>query len=824
MNYSIFEIADILHAGSESRLWRDDTITALLTDSRTLTYPSTSLFFAIRTDSNDGHRYIRQLHAQGVRNFVVERKPEDMPEMEANIIVVENTVKALQQLAIYHRHRFDIPVIGITGSRGKTIVKEWLYQLLRDDYNIVRSPRSYNSQIGVPLSIWDIDENTDLAIIEAGISHPDEMELLEEIISPTITVMTNIGQEHKEGFSSLEGKCGEKLRLSRHSDYVIFDGDDPVVCNAIIGLSFGRQEISWSRVNTDAPLFISSITRKDGWTTIHFTYLLYGGTIRIPFTAVADVDNAIVCLAVLLCLREPLETMPARFARLTPTGTRMDVTDGVNDCQLIYDTYTSDYLSLLPAIDFMSRRDTALRTRTVVLSDVLPESIPEKEVYEKISELLQLRRIDRLIGVGPRISAYRDLFPMRTCFFASTEEFMASMSPSDFSKELILLKGAPEFAFSRIEEMLEARQHETVLEVNLDALVYNFNFYRSHLRPDTKIVCMLKAFGYGAGSYELAKTLQKQGAAYIAVAAHDEGAALREAGITMPIMVLNPKVVNYKTLFDNKLEPEIFSFEMLKEIVREAEKFHIKDYPIHVKIDSGMHRLGFLYEELPELIELIRSQDYVRPMSIFSHLATADDLENDDYARRQLDYFDRCSRLFLEAFDYPILRHVLNTDGVLRFPEYQYEMVRVGIGLYGVPTLGKGYDDNLHTVSSLRSVIIQIREWEQGATVGYGRKGVLQRRSRIATIPVGYADGLDRRLGCGRGEVVVNGKRVPTVGNICMDLFMADVTDVDCHVGDKVEIFGDAMPVTEVASRMGTIPYEVLASVSSRVKRIYYSE
>ena len=799
MKYSILEIAEIL--GADASHLNNASIDTLLTDSRTLTYPDRSLFFALHTDSNDGHRYVHQLYEKGVRNFVVEHIPEGVPTGDANFIVVKNSIKALQQLASFHRHRFNIPVIGVTGSRGKTQVKEWLFQLLRPDYNIVRSPRSYNSQIGVPLSVWDIDDNTGLAIIEAGISQPDEMPVLESIISPDITVMTNIGNEHKEGFASIEEKCIEKLRLSRNSKYIVFNGDNNTICNAIIDLSYGHQEVSWSRVNTDAPIFISSIIKEKDSTTINYTYLLYAGQVKIPFTAAADIENAIVCLATLLCMRVPMDTIEERFKLLSPTGTRMDAMEGVNDCQLIHDTYTSDYLSLAPAIDFMSRRDTLLRSRTLILSDVLPENIPASELYKKIAELVHLRHIDRIIGIGREISAHSDLFAGNSRFFPSTDAFLNAMSQSDFSKELILLKGAPEFGFDRIIEMLEARQHETVLEVNLDALVHNFNFYRSRLKPDTKIVCMLKAFGYGAGSYELAKTLQQQGASYIAVAAHDEGVALREAGITMPIMVLNPKVVNYKAL-----------------------KFDVKDYPIHIKIDTGMHRLGFVYDELPKLVELLKSQDNVCPASIFSHLCTADDLHDDSYAHFQLEYFDRCCNTFVPAFNHKIIRHILNTDGILRFPDHQYEMVRLGIGLYGIPTLGAGYDDKLRPVSSLHSVIIQIREWEAGTTIGYGRHGVLTRPSRIATIPIGYADGFNRHLGCGHGEVWINGKRVPTVGNICMDLFMADVTDVECAVGDKVAIFGEHISAQDVADRLQTIPYEVLTSVSSRVKRIYYSE
>ena len=823
MNYSILEIAKILEA--ETSGLTEATIDTLLTDSRSLVYPESSLFFAIRTQSNDGHRYIGQLYEKRVRNFVVEEIPQGNFDEHVNFIVVPNTTEALQKLSKHHRRLFDIPVVGITGSRGKTVVKEWLYQLLRSDYKIARSPRSYNSQIGVPLSIWDIDDNTDIAIIEAGISKIDEMATLADIIEPTVSVITNIGDEHEDGFNSIDEKCVEKLRLSRNSDFVVYNADNYTIANGLIDLSYGTQEIGWSKVQSDAPLFISSIMQHGKTTDIHYSYLFYVDTITVPFINANDIENVITCLATLCALKIPVTAqIKSRFANLAPTGSRIDVIEGVNNCMVVHDTYTSDYLSLLPSIDFMMRRATYNLATTIILSDVLNENIPEEVVYKNIADIIRLRHINRIIGVGEKISSNASQFPVGSRFFETTEEFLEAMSPSDFSNELILLKGAPQFGFERIYEMLEAKQHESVLEVNLDALTYNFNFYRSHLKPTTKIACMLKASGYGAGSLELAKTLQAQGASYIAVAAHDEGVDLRNAGITMPIMVLNPKVVNYRTLFEYRLEPEIFSFEILNEIIREAEKFGVNNYPIHIKLDTGMHRLGFVYEELPQLIEILKSQSFVKPVSAFSHLATADDFSQTDYSQAQLEYFDKCTDFLLGSFDFPIMRHILNTDGILRFPEHQYEMVRLGIGLYGVPTLGAGFDDKLKPVSLLKSVIIQIRDWEAGTTIGYGRRGILTRKSRIATIPLGYADGFNRHLGCGVGQVFVNGVRVPTIGNICMDIFMADETDVDCKVGDKIEIFGENITVTEVAEKLGTIPYEVLTSVSSRIKRIYYRE
>lgn len=822
MTYPILEIAGIL--GTDISTLNNAIIDTLLTDSRSLVRPEGVLFFALRTPSNDGHRYIEDLYRRGVRNFVVEHLPDNAPD-DANFLVVSNTLAALQRLAAFHRHRFDIPVIGITGSRGKTAVKEWLYQLLHNDYNIVRSPRSYNSQIGVPLSVWNIDNSTELAIIEAGISHADEMAALAEIIAPTMTVITNIGSEHNDGFHSIEEKCREKLSLARHSKSLIYNADNPVINNGIISLAYGCQEICWSRTDSDVPLFISSIIRHEHSTDIHYTSLLYTDSITIPFTGNNDIENAINCLAVLLSLHVSPELFKPRFARLSRVDTRIDVSEAANNCLLIHDTYTSDYVSLAAALDFINRRQTSLRSTTFILSDMLKDKNTDNSLYHRIAQLVHRCHVSRFIGIGPELSAHCDEFSAGNArFFGSVASFMKNMTPADFSNELILLKGSAEFDLTPICEMLEARQHETVLEVDLDALVHNFNFYRAHLKPNTKIVCMLKASGYGAGSYELAKTLQAQGADYIAVAAHDEGVDLREAGITMPIMVLNPKVVNYKTLFGYRLEPEIFSLDMCREIIGEAQKYGLIGYPVHIKIDSGMHRLGFLEDEMPELITLLRSQQAIRPVSIFSHLATADDPEKTDYARMQLRYFDRCCNLFIHAFDHPVLRHILNTDGILRFPESQYEMVRLGIGLYGIPTMLDASDSSLVPVSTLSSVIIQIREWEAGTCIGYGCRGKLARRSRIATIPIGYADGFNRRLGEGRGEVWINGSRVPTIGSICMDLFMADVTDADCQVGDKVEIFGSHITAAEVARHIDTIPYEVLTSVASRVKRIYYRE
>lgn len=824
MEYNISGIANIL--GVTNLNHPELPVNQLLTDSRDLTYPLETLFFAITTATGDGHRYISSLHDKGVRNFVVTHIPEDAAGFtDSNFIIVDDVLDALQAVAAHHREQFDAPVIAITGSRGKTIVKEWLNQLLRHDYTIVRSPRSYNSQIGVPLSVWQLDEDADLAIFEAGISRHGEMARLQKIIRPTIGIFTNIGPAHSDGFSSVEEKVAEKASLLRDCECVIFNGDDPLLSEYI---SNAGEKIAWSTVDSASLLYIPSMVNNgDGSTTVAYSYKQAPSqALTVPFTSHADLEDAIHCLAVMLYLGIDSDEIAKRMSHLSHVGTRLEVIEGVGNCMLIHDNYTSDYNSLTPALNFMNRRLTADLTSTVILSDLMHDASEPSKLYCDVAELLRRKGVSKVIGIGHEISRHSGYFYGNARFFATTDEFMAEMSPSDFKSELVLIKGAPEFHFERIGEMLEARQHETVLEINLDAMVDNFNAFRSRLRPTTGIVCMIKASGYGAGSHELAKTLQSQGATYLAVAVHDEGADLRQAGITMPIIVLNPTVENFKSIFTNRLEPEIYSLDFLRELIKEAERYGITDYPVHIKIDSGMHRLGFRKETLPELIEALAGQNRVVPKSIFSHLCAADDPQEDDYTMQQFAYFGECCDMLQSVFpERRILRHILNSTGITRFPEYQFDMVRLGIGLYGIKTMHDGSQDDLRPVSSLHTVIISLKEWEAGTTIGYNRRGVLKRKSVIATIPVGYADGINRHLGYGNARMVVRGVECPTVGSICMDACMIDVTDVtDVHVGDRVEVFGENMPVDVLADTLQTIPYEVLTSISQRVKRIYYRE
>ena len=829
MKYTIKEIAGALHI-DESRLYDGEaTISQLLTDSRSLTYAQETLFFALRTTNNDGHLYVQPLYEQGVRNFVVESM-HDIPSGLvglANFLLVDNTMDALQTVATYHRRRFNIPVIGITGSRGKTTVKEWLYQLLKNDYRIVRSPRSYNSQIGVPLSLWDIEDTTTLAIIEAGISTTGEMARLQAMIRPTIGVITNIGSEHDDGFASMAEKAQEKAKILYSCESIVYPADDHLVTNAIAPLLEVdvAQELAWSTKGQKAALQVEEIRRDDHRTTIQYTFQSHQGTVMVPFDADRDVENAITCLAVLLLMGVTPTDIEERMRELTPVGTRINVIEGINDCTIIVDGYSSDYNSLTPALNFMMRR-AGSRGSTVILSDLKPEAYTGDELYIRTSELLRGKGVRRLLGVGAEMCHYAKYFDSlpTSRFFATTQELIAAMTQGDFDDETVLVKGAPEFEFEQIIDMLEAKRHQTVMEVDLNALAHNFKFFKSLVKPTTRTMAMVKASGYGTGSYEVAKTLQDRGADYLAVAVHDEGVALRRAGIAMPIVVLNPSAVNYKAMFVHRLEPEVYSLEECQGLIREGRKCGVRDFPVHIKIDSGMHRLGFRREQLPELIALLKGQDVLCPISVFSHLCVADEPEKDAYTQEQFAYFDECCEVLQAAYDHHLLRHILNTSGIVRFPEHQYDMVRIGIGLYGIATLFDGSEAALQPVASLHSVIISLKELPAGTTIGYGRNGVLTRDSRIATVTLGYADGFDRHFGNGHTSMWVNGALCPTVGNVCMDAVMIDVTDVECAVGDHVEIFGEHIPVENLSNVRGTIPYEILTSISPRVKRVYYRE
>jgi alanine racemase len=827
MKYSIQEIAQVL--GIETSELRDKKaeVSLLLTDSRSLTYPAETLFFALPTNNDDGHRYVKHLYNKGVRNFVIEYSGNiDINAMrEANFLRVESSLDAMQAIATYHRKRFRIPIIGITGSRGKTTVKEWLYQLMSEDYHIVRSPRSYNSQIGVPLSLWDIDDNTDLAIIEAGISTTGEMARLQAMIRPTVGVITNIGDEHNDGFASMQEKIEEKAKILTSCESIVYCADDELVSTTIDPILYVAQDIAWSRKDDSKTLFINKVVKRNNQAKMECVHDGDTFVLDVPFSSDRDIENVATCVSVLLYFGMSHNTIVERVKRLAPVGTRINVIEGVNECTIIADGYTSDYNSLTPALDFMLRRCNSQQHTTVILSDLLPETFADDELYIRVSELLNSKGITRLIGIGPDMCRYSKYFNSgNDLFFESTASFLASMSQGDFDNETVLIKGASRFEFFQIVEMLEVRRHQTVEEIDLNALAHNFKFFKSKLNFGTKTISMVKASGYGTGSYEIAKTLQDCGSTYLAVAVQDEGVDLRKAGITLPIIVLNPSTVNYKAMFDRYLEPEVYSIQEAKQLIKEGRKYGAKNFPVHIKIDSGMHRLGFRLEEIPELVDLLLSQDIIIPMSVFSHLSVADEPEQDEYTHAQVEYFEECARQLQANFSHHIMKHILNTTGIVRFPDYQMDMVRIGVGLYGIKTMNDGSEDAILPVAELRAVVISIKNWEAGTTIGYGRRGVLERDSRIATVSIGYADGMDRHFGNGAIKVWVNGTLCPTVGNICMDACMIDVTDAQCEIGDKVEIFGKHNPIDQLSDARGTIGYEILTSISPRVKRVYFRE
>lgn len=824
MTYTIEKITTLIGAHHYGENAAD--IAFILTDSRSLCFPEETLFFALQTNRNDGHKYIPELYQRGVRNFVVTDVPTDRAETypDANFLKVSNTLKALQRLAERHRDEFDIPVVGITGSNGKTMVKEWLYQLLSPEMFVTRSPRSYNSQIGVPLSVWLMDEHTQVGVFEAGISKPGEMAALRAIIRPTIAVLTNLGTAHQENFSSMEAKCREKLVLFHDARTVVYDADDAIVRRIVSKTDIQGETIAWSRRDKNAAFYVSEVKKEDAMSVVSYIYKGVAGRYSLPFIDAASVSNSIICAVVALQLGLSRDALDRRMRLLEPVAMRLEVKEGQHGCTLINDSYNSDINSLDIALDFMNRRpDHKGRRHTLILSDIYQSGKASRELYKEVSDLALKRDVEKFIGIGPQLCAQAEEIQLPEKFFFHTvDQFIHSEVFRSLHNEVILLKGARKFGFDQVTELLVKKVHETILEVNLNNVVENLNHYRSFLKPTTKLVCMIKADAYGSGSVEIAKTLQDHRVDYLAVAVADEGVTLRRNGITANVMIMNPEMTAFKTMFDYDLEPEVYSFRLLEALIRAAEKEGITDYPVHVKLDTGMHRLGFdPTADMKRLIDRLKHQNAIIPRSVFSHFVGSDSDAFDDFSARQFALFDAGSKQLQAAFSHKILRHMDNSAGIEHFPERQMDMCRLGLGLYGVDPRTNAM---LQNVSTLKTTILQMHCVKAGETVGYSRKGVIEHDSLIAAIPIGYADGLDRRLGNRRCYCLVNGKKAPYVGNICMDVAMIDVTGIDCREGDSVEIFGDHLPVTVLSDVLETIPYEVLTGVSTRVKRVYFQD
>jgi alanine racemase len=784
-------------------------------DSRSLQNDAHTLFFALTGPNHDGHKYIDELIAKGVQYFVVSQIPAAL-EGKANFLIVDNTLDALQKFAAYYRSIFEFPILGITGSNGKTIVKEWLNFLLSPDYNIIRSPKSYNSQVGVPLSLLGINENHNLGIFEAGISMPNEMEKLQKIIRPTIGILTNIGSAHDEGFSSIAEKIKEKLKLFTAVNVLILNKNKTI--NAFINPK--TKTFCWSSDDKGADVFITKKNLGE-LTELQVTYQEDTYPITIPFQDQASIENAIHCMMVMIYFGYKHQVIQTRMALLYPVEMRLKVKNGINNCTLIDDSYSSDFQSLKIALDFLENQKQH-KKKTLILSDIFQSGLSNEELYSQVSQLIISNKISRVIGIGATIAQYKSKFINSTSFLTMAE-FSTAFETLNFENETILIKGARDFHFEQIVSMLEEKTHETVLEINLNAISHNLNFFKSKLAPKTKIMVMVKAFGYGNGGFEIAKLLEHHKVNYLGVAFADEGIALKSAGITVPIMVMNPETTSFAAIIQHQLEPEIYSIKGLKAFLKIAEQKKLKRFPIHIKLDTGMHRLGFEAENLAELIQILKGNETVQITSVLSHMATSDDRQHLAFAHEQIALFEKLSGQLVAELNSKPIRHLLNTSGISNYPEGQYDMVRLGIGLYGISN-DEDEQKELERVGTLKSVISQIRSIDTGESVGYGRRFIATQPTKIATIPIGYADGIRRNWGNGLGYVTIQGKKAPIVGSVCMDMLMVDVTHIDCKEGNTVIIFGENPTVNYMAKQLQTIPYEILTSISQRVKRVFFRE
>ncbi|MBI9067013.1 MAG: bifunctional UDP-N-acetylmuramoyl-tripeptide:D-alanyl-D-alanine ligase/alanine racemase, partial [Salinivirgaceae bacterium] len=774
---------------------------------------------ALRGSRIHGHYYVNDCYSAGVRNFVVEEYPSNMDAFpRANFVKVPSAFKALQILVKWHRSNFNIPVVGVTGSNGKTIVKEWIYQCLSSEKYVIRNPKSYNSQVGVPLSVWLLNKAGELGVFEAGISQPGEMKRLEELIQPSIGIFTNLGDAHQENFESVAQKLNEKLLLFSNCESIIYCSDNEMVSNGMVQKYGSKKLFTWSVSNT-ANL---QITKKESHKQTTEIFALYNNSeisIVIPFIDKASIENAIHVWSFLLLQNYDSQFIRNKIAKLETVAMRLELKEGNNNCTIINDSYNSDLESLHIALDFLTYQNQHAQ-KVLILSDIAQSGFENAELYRQVANVIKQKKIDRLIGIGLDISQFESYFDLRKDFYSSTREFLENIDRLKLQNMTILLKGARSFEFENISNQLQKQTHRTVFEIDLNALEYNLDYFKNQLKPKTGIIAMLKASSYGSGTFEIANICQYHRVAAIAVAFTDEGVELRKSGIKIPIMVMNPEESAFASIMEHNIEPEIYDFNSLNTFTTFVEKQNLKAYPIHIKIDTGMNRAGFLPNEIPQLIDVLKNCESLKVKSVFSHLASADEPEQDEFTLQQIEIFENTSIQIINELAYKIKRHILNSAGIERFPKYQYDMVRLGIGLYGVSSINK----SLAQVGSLTSSIVQIKKVSKGHTVGYSRKGVAAKDSEIATIPIGYADGYRRILSNGVGKIWVNGHLAPIIGNICMDMCMIDVTGLHVKEGDQVEIFGKHLKVVEVANWMQTIPYEVLTGISKRVKRTYQLE
>jgi alanine racemase len=797
-------------------------ISHLLTDSRFYQNQEDSVFFAITSRRNDGHKYVEALKNRGLKNFVVSQQTLAEQLKDVNVILVDDTVAALQLLAKKHREQFSIPVLGITGSNGKTVVKEWLYQLLQKHRRTIRSPRSYNSQIGVPMSAWLMGGQHEIAILEAGISAPGEMEKIAKVIQPSIGIFTNIGEAHQEYFDTVKQKVEEKAKLFKGAKCIIYNKDQPTVA-AVLEQAYGDQDgvlKAWS-AHGPAVLEVMKVETAGQHTTLLGKFEGRHAEIVLPFIDPASIENACHCWLFMLLEGFSDEAITLGMESLTPIAMRLEQLDGIQGSTLINDVYNSDFNSLEIAIDqlMLQRKNSRY---TAIISDLVQSGEEPTQLYARLAKLITAKGVTRFIGVGENLFEQQHFFKDTTAqFYKSTESFLADFRHSDFAAQNILVKGARQFAFERISDILSEKTHETILEIDLERIRDNLNYIRTLLLPSTGIMVMVKAFGYGSGTYEVARTLEFHGVQYLAVAYADEGITLRESGINIPILVLNPEVSSYDAMIRYKLEPQIYSFRTLKRFSAAlfGRESHLP-YPIHIKLNTGMNRLGFDLNELEELAGSLSANEAVRVETVFSHLAASESPEFDGLSQKQINRFEQGVGILKESLVGSFRTHLLNSQGIFRFNEQQRDYVRLGLALYGISS-NPAFRKHLKPVSRLITVVSQLREVSAGEGVGYSPKHFLTKSTTVAVIPIGYADGLPRALSNGVGFVLIRGKRCPFIGNICMDMAMVDVSMVNCQEGDEVEVFGEHMDIYEMSNHLNTIPYEVLTNISQRVKRVY---
>ncbi|MBN1252858.1 MAG: bifunctional UDP-N-acetylmuramoyl-tripeptide:D-alanyl-D-alanine ligase/alanine racemase [Bacteroidales bacterium] len=817
MNYSFEKISEI--TDSEIIGNKKTIISKIIIDSRSFVYDNQTLFVAIKGERNNGHDYINELYNNGILNFLVQDLPQNYKLLKnANFLIVKNSLNAFQQIAEYHRNTINYPIVGITGSNGKTIIKEWIFQVLNNEKLIIRNPKSYNSQVGVPLSLILLEKNYDFGIFEAGISKLNEMNKLQKMINPNIGIFTNIGDAHQENFESIEQKIKEKLELFKKSEILIYCKNHANIHNLISTKSntYNLKTFTWSN-NSDSDLFIDKIENNKTNTKISAIFKTKKIEIEIPFSDKASIENAIHVWSFLLVNELFSSKTKENFKHLTKVAMRLEMIKGKDNCTLINDSYNSDLNSIQIAIDVLEQQNQN-RIKSIILSDIEQSGKKEYELYKTISEIINKSNIQKIVGIGKNISNNFELFTKEKYFFNTTAEFLQSKIIEKFSDEAILIKGSRDFGFEKIIELLQKKNHRTQLEINLEALTHNLNYFKSLLNKKTKIMIMVKAFSYGSGSHEIAGFLQHQKVDYLGVAYTDEGIELRKAGINLPIMVMNPDFENFSNIIEYKLEPEIYDFNSLIQFNKVASQQSVNAYPVHIKIDTGMKRLGFEKKNLEKLISEIQKSKSIIVKSVFSHLAASDEAVHDKFTQTQISDFKHIADEIEKTFGYKFLRHILNSSGIERFPEAQFEMVRLGIGLYGISSQNQ---DKLQNISTLKTRISQIKTIKADESVGYSRKGRVNKETKIAILPIGYADGLNRALSNGNGNVLINNKLAPFIGNICMDMCMVDLSGIEANQDDEVIIFGQNKPITEIAEKLNTIPYEILTSISQRVKRIY---